>query len=141
MKRFALLLVLILLLTGCAVAPAQESTAPSTTLPAKTEPVTTTPSTAPVTGRQRSLPRSLLRNRPSLMIHILQRRFPLSPTMMVEKTLFTTSPPARRANPTLVSNFLVSQYGWKSEELGLPALSAHDAKNLSHHRQGRDGRS
>ena len=49
MKRFALLLVLILLLTGCAVAPAQESTAPSATLPAKTEPVTTTPSTAPVT--------------------------------------------------------------------------------------------
>ena len=45
MKRFALLLVLILLLTGCTAAPAQESTAPSTTLPAKTE-----PSTAPGTA-------------------------------------------------------------------------------------------
>ena len=47
MKRFAILLILALLLTGCAAAPAQESTAPSTTLPAKTEPVATTPSTAP----------------------------------------------------------------------------------------------
>ena len=35
MKCFAILLVLLLLLTGCAVAPAQESTAPSTTLPAQ----------------------------------------------------------------------------------------------------------
>lgn len=46
MKCFAILLVLLLLLTGCAVAPAQESTAPSTTLPAKTEP-STAPGTAP----------------------------------------------------------------------------------------------
>ena len=48
MKRFAILLVLALLLTGCAVAPAQEDTTPNTTLPAKTERVATTPSTAPM---------------------------------------------------------------------------------------------
>ena len=46
MKRFAILLVLALLLTGCAVAPAQEDTTPNTTLPAKTEP-STAPGTAP----------------------------------------------------------------------------------------------
>ena len=48
MKRFAILLVLALLLTGCAVAPAQESTAPSTTLPAQMEP-STAPGTASAT--------------------------------------------------------------------------------------------
>lgn len=39
MKNFAILLVLALLLTSCAVAPVQESTVPSTTLPVQTEPM------------------------------------------------------------------------------------------------------
>ena len=39
MKYFAILLVLALLLAGCAAAPVQESTVPSTTLPVQTEPM------------------------------------------------------------------------------------------------------
>ena len=39
MKRFAILLVLALLLAGCSAAPVQESTVPSTTLPVQTEPM------------------------------------------------------------------------------------------------------
>ena len=50
MKHFAILLVLLLLLTGCATAPAQESTAPSTTLPAQTEPSTAPGTTSATPG-------------------------------------------------------------------------------------------
>ena len=58
MKRIAILLVFLLLLTGCAVAPAQESTAPSTTLPAQTEP-STAPDTEPATPPKGDLPTTL----------------------------------------------------------------------------------
>lgn len=124
-KTFATLLILALLLTGCAVAPAQESTAPSTTLPAKTEPVTTTPSTAPVTD-----PATEPATEP-----------PTEPAEPYD-TYFATEIPCRidtssswyfldyeTPEPSdgftaLVSNFLVSQYGWKSEDLGRPVVAA-----------------
>ena len=125
MKRFALLLVLILLLTGCAAAPAQESTAPSTTLPAKTEPVTTAPSTAPVTK-----PATEPATEP-----------PTEPAEPYD-TYFATEIPCRidtsgswysldyetpQAGPDefawLVQNFHVRQFNWKAEDLGRPVLT------------------
>ena len=125
MKRSALLLVLILLLTGCATAPVQESTTSSTTLPAKTEPVTTAPSTAPVTE-----PATEPATEP-----------PTEPAEPYD-TYFATEIPCRidtsgswysldyktpQAGPDefawLVQNFHVRQFNWKAEDLGRPVLT------------------
>ena len=77
MKCFAILLVLLLLLTGCAVAPAQESTTPSTTLPAQTEP-STAPGTAPAASGDlpTALPWSVPEAEPLPMRIILHRSGP-----------------------------------------------------------------
>ena len=129
MKRFAILLILALLLTGCAAAPAQESTAPSTTLPAKTEPVTTTPSTAPVT-EPATEPATEPPTEPAEPYDTyFATEIPIIPhDDGGENSIYYEAPSPEGQFPTLVSNFLVSQYGWKSEDLGLPALSVHDAK-------------
>ena len=128
-KTFACLLILALLLTGCATAPAQESTAPSTTLPAKTEPVATTPSTAPVT-EPATEPATEPPTEPAEPYDTyFATEIPIIPhDDGGENSIYYEAPSPEGQFPTLVSNFLVSQYGWKSEDLGLPALSVHDAK-------------
>ena len=128
-KTFATLLILALLLTGCATAPVQESTAPSTTLPAKTEPVATTPSTAPVT-EPATEPAT---EPPTEPAEPYDTYFATEIPCRIDTSgswysLYYEAPSPEGQFPTLVSNFLVSQYGWKSEDLGLPALSVHDAK-------------
>lgn len=127
-KVLAAFLCFVLLLTGCAAAPAQESTAPSTTLPAKTEPVATTPSTAPTepaTEPATEPPTEPAEPYDTYFATEIPCRIDTSGSWY---SLDYETPSPEGQFPTLVSNFLVSQYGWKSEDLGLPALSVHDAK-------------
>ena len=131
MKRFAILLILALLLTGCATAPAQESTAPSTTLPAKTEPVATTPSTAPVTepATEPATEPPTEPAEPYDTYFAMEIPVPIQKNNEGESYIYCEGARPDGGFPTLVSEFFISQYGWKSEDLGRPAWTVHDAKS------------
>lgn len=125
-KTFATLLILALLLTGCAVAPAQESTAPSTTLPAKTEPVATTPSTAPVT-EPATEPAT---EPPTEPAEPYDTYFATEIPCPIESSsgdayLALTAPDAGPDEfAWLVQDYHVRQFNWKAEDLGRPVLTS-----------------
>ena len=131
MKRFAILLVLALLLTGCATAPAQESTVPNTTLPAKTEPVATTPSTAPVTepATEPATEPPTEPAEPYDTYFATEIPIPIQKSNEGKSYIYFEKPHPEGEFPNLVSDFYVSQYGWKREDLGRPVLYTDDARS------------
>ena len=129
-KVLAAFLCFALLLTGCAVAPAQESTVPSTTLPAKTEPVATTPSTAPTEpATEPATEPPTEPAEPYDTYFAMEIPIPIQKNNEGESYIYCEGARPDGGFPTLVSEFFISQYGWKSEDLGRPAWTVHDAKS------------
>ena len=126
MKCFAILLVLLLLLTGCAVAPAQESTAPSTTLPAKTEPVTTTPGTAPVTepATEPATEPPTEPAEPYDTYFATEIPCPIEFSSGDAYLAFTAPDAGPDEFAWLVQDYHVRQFNWKAEDLGRPVLTS-----------------
>ena len=119
-----------LLLTGCAVAPAQESTVPSTTLPAKTEPVATTPSTAPTEpATEPATEPPTEPAEPYDTYFSMEIPVPIQKDYQGESYIYYEGASPEGKFPIFVSGFYVSQYGWKSEDLGRPVLSADEARS------------
>ena len=129
-KVLAAFLCFALLLTGCTVAPAQESTAPSTTLPAKTEPVATTPSTAPTEpATEPATEPPTEPAKPYDTYFAMEIPVPIQKDYQGESYIYYEGASPEGKFPTFVSGFYVSQYGWKSEDLGRPVLSADEARS------------
>ena len=129
-KVLAAFLCFALLLTGCTVAPAQESTVPSTTLPAKTEPAATTPSTAPTEpATEPATEPPTEPAEPYDTYFAMEIPIPIQKNNEGESYIYCEGARPDGGFPTLVSEFFISQYGWKSEDLGRPAWTVHDAKS------------
>ena len=129
-KVLAAFLCFALLLTGCAVAPVQDSIAPSTTLPAKTEPVATTPSTAPTEpATEPATEPPTEPAEPYDTYFAMEIPVPIQKNYQGESYIYYEGASPEGKFPTFVSGFYVSQYGWKSEDLGRPVLSADEARS------------